>query len=381
MQSDIYLNRLHDEALYLQCYRDIARQQPDVRNLTMLGDAHLALHQVDPAVVAYEEALKLEPRNSRLASKIGAALVLTHQYTKALNYYREALRDTSALPSLRNEYAALLIRLGQRDKAEKIINEALALSGQAQGNKDVDTLMQEVQLLMLLAKLQDKNGDTEGAITSLRKAQGIVGGLIKRADSADQLAEQKKMASTIAVQMASYAQAGRDLEVAIRLYREALVYSPDDIQCMSYLAKVYLLAGDVEHCQYMCKSLLKLDRENEQAMMMVAQIALRRNDLETATHHFQQALERQQCNYELLGQFIDVCRRRGNMSDAVGPLRAAALSSSHGTNDAGLSYCQGLYDYYSGQHHAALLALNKARGHAVWGRITDKILFFHLIRS
>lgn len=293
--ADIYLHRLHDEALYLQCYLDIVRQQPTVRNLVLLGDAHLALHQVDQAVTAYEEGLKLEPRNFRIASKIGAALVLTHQYTKALNYYKDALRseESSAHPALRIEYASLLNRLGQYDKAEKVISEALLPSNQ-QNKGDPDRLMQEVKLLQLLTKVQEKMGHQDMAITSLRKAQSIISSLIKKVDQSDQILEQKKIATTIAIQMASYAlSVDRDLEAAIRLYREALSYSPDDINCMAQLAKVYLQANDVEHCQYMCKSLLKIDRENDNAMMMVAQIALRKNDLETATLHFRQALERQ----------------------------------------------------------------------------------------
>ena len=293
--ADIYLHRLHDEALYLQCYRDIVRELPTVRNLTLLGDAHLSLHQVDQAVSAYEEALKVEPRNFQLASKIGAALVLTHQYTKALNYYKDALRsdDSSAQPALRGEYASLLSRLGQLDKAEKVISEALLPSNQ-QGRGDPDRLMQEVKLLQLLAKIQEKSGEQEEAIASLRKCQSIIGSLVKKVDPSDQIQEQKKIASTIAIQMAGHVlSVDRDTDGAIRLYREALSYSPDDINCMAQLAKVYLQANDVEHCQYMCKSLLKIDRENDQAMMMVAQIALRKNDLETAALHFRQALERQ----------------------------------------------------------------------------------------
>lgn len=93
--ADIYLNRLKDEQLYLNCYREIARQEPTLDNLTLLGDAYLALHLVEAAIAAYEEALKMEPRHLQLASKIGKALVLTHQYTKALSYYKDALKESS----------------------------------------------------------------------------------------------------------------------------------------------------------------------------------------------------------------------------------------------------------------------------------------------
>jgi tetratricopeptide repeat protein 21B len=89
----IYLHRLRDEHNYLKCYKEIARQQPNVANLTNLGDAHLVLHQADLAVSAYEEALKLEPRNSKLASKIGAALVLTHQVSPCSKCCRAQARQ------------------------------------------------------------------------------------------------------------------------------------------------------------------------------------------------------------------------------------------------------------------------------------------------
>ena len=371
---------MQDESLYLQCYRDIVHYQPTVRNLTLLGDAHLALHQVDLAVAAYEEALKMEPRHSLLAGKIGSALILTHQYTKALNYYKDALRDsTQANSFLRTEYASLLIRLGQYDKAEKIITEFLSSGGQ-QVNKDPsEKSMDQVRLLLLLAKLHEKNGDEESFVGALSRAQSMITTLLKRVTQQDQtdekLAEQRKIASAIATQMGAHALSSeRDMEAAIRYYREALSYSPDDTHILAQLAKVYLLADDVEHCQHMCKSLLKIDRENDQATMMIAQIALRKNELETATLHFKQALERHPCHYDMLGQFVDVCRRRGTIADALPSLKAAENNSVNGINDAGLSYCRGLYEYYSGQSNTALLSLNQARGHAVWGQYAIRVM-------
>lgn len=76
----------------------------------------------------------------------------------------------------------------------------------------------------------------------------------------------------------------------------------------------------------------------------------------------------------MLGQFIDVCRRRGNVAEAQPALKSAESSSVHGFNDPGLSYCQGLYDFYSGQYNTALLALNRTRGHAVWGQYGIRIM-------
>jgi hypothetical protein len=96
--------------------------------------------------------------------------------------------------------------------------------------------------------------------------------------------------------------------------------------------------GDHEPCQFMCKSLLKIDRENDLAMTMVAQIALRKNELATAALHFRQALERKPCHYEALSQFIECCQRRGSLTEAEPSLRLAEMKAIHGQNDPGTPY-------------------------------------------
>ena len=180
--------------------------------------------------------------------------------------------------------------------------------------------------------------------------------------------EQKGIAASVATRLAVCALQRNDTEGAIRCYREALTHLVDDVDVMAQLAKVYLSADDLEHCQHMCKCILKIDEDNERAMIMVAQIALHKNDLETASSHFRQALQRQPCNLDALHQFIDVCRRRGTISQAEGSLTAAENASIHGKNDPGVSFCQGVFDYHCGQHNAALLALNRARDHSMWGQ-------------
>ena len=76
-----------------------------------------------------------------------------------------------------------------------------------------------------------------------------------------------------------------------------------------------------------------------------------------------------------LSQFIDVCRRRGHIDQALPSLRAAENASVHGRNDpAALSFCQGLYEYHCGQCNAALLALNRARGHSLWGQKAIRLM-------
>lgn len=374
--ADIYLHQLRDERNYVRCFSDVARHQPTAANLTLLADAHVAVHQTDLAVATYEEALKLEPRNGVLATKIGSALIATHQYAKAINYYKDALRDPGNPVScgLRHDFASLLLRLEHVDKAERVIREALLAEDEALP-RDADLVSQQVRLLVLLVTLEEKRG--KNALAILKRAKDAVSFLINRVAVEEAHTEHRKMATEIAMQMAAHYMTERDTPAAIRLYREALVFSPDHVGCMGQLAKVYLHNGEVEACQYMCKSLLKIDRDNDDAMLMVAQIALRRNDLDTAGLHFRQALERSPATssyFDALSQFIVVCQRRGTLSDAEASVRAAELRA--GVHDEpAAAFCRGLFEHLSGQNNAALIAFNRARTAAAW---TQKALRYML---
>lgn len=49
--------------------------------------------QPEKAIEVYEAALKRNPKDGALSSKIGQALVKTHNYGKAINYYERALKQ------------------------------------------------------------------------------------------------------------------------------------------------------------------------------------------------------------------------------------------------------------------------------------------------
>lgn len=53
--------------------------------------------QPEKAIDVYETALKRNPRDSTLASKIGQALIKTHQYGKVSNLLNEFFQKTSKL--------------------------------------------------------------------------------------------------------------------------------------------------------------------------------------------------------------------------------------------------------------------------------------------
>ena len=62
--------------------RELANEQPGTQSALLLGDAYIGILEPDKAIEVYETALKKNPRDATLASKIGQALVRTHHYNK-----------------------------------------------------------------------------------------------------------------------------------------------------------------------------------------------------------------------------------------------------------------------------------------------------------
>ena len=48
--------------------------------------------------------------------------------------------------------------------------------------------------------------------------------------------------------------------------------------------------NDLDQCQYTCMALLRMDKENDSATVMMADLSYRRNEYDTAMFHFQQLL-------------------------------------------------------------------------------------------
>ncbi len=90
--------------------------------------------------------------------------------------------------------------------------------------------------------------------------------------------------------MADHAIQERQFETGIKFYKEALSYLPDDSALLLDLARQYMTVNDLDQCRHTCVQLLKLDKDNDAATVMMADLAFRKNDYETAMFHFQQLL-------------------------------------------------------------------------------------------
>ncbi|KAG9340863.1 hypothetical protein JZ751_020056 [Albula glossodonta] len=363
--ADIYLNHRKEKRLYASCYRDLVEKLPSPHTYLLLGDAYMNIQEPEKAIEIYEQALKRNPKDGALASKIGKALVKTHNYVKAINYYEAALKSGQQ-NFLRYDLAELLLKLRQYERCERVLHEAL----QHETVNELPSLTEDCRYLVLLAKIQSKVDKREEALLSLQRARDVQARILKRVqlEQPDAVPAQKQLAAEICGEIAKHYTFLRDYERAIKFYKEALVYCESDSKVMLELARLYLTQDDVEACQQQCSLLLKSDQVNEAATMMMADLMFRKQDYEQAVFHFQQLLERKPDNYPTLSRLIDLLRRAGKLEEVPRFLEMAEKHSSRAKLDPGFNYCKGLYLWYTGEPNDGLRHFNKARKDNDWGQ-------------
>ncbi|CAL4107788.1 unnamed protein product, partial [Meganyctiphanes norvegica] len=365
--ASIYLNHLKDKRMFASCYREVVEKNPTPQSFLLLGDAYMSIQEPDRAIEVYEQALKRNPRDSQLACRMGQALVKTHQYGKAINYYKDAIKSGNS-NQLRYDMAELQMRLKQYDKSEKTIS--MALESESLNPTDLASMCMQAKLLNLLAKVHERNENYENALTTLSKAKEVQVKVLKRSqvELPDTIPEQKQLAASMCSQMAEHAANQREHERSIQLYKEALQYDPENATIMLALAKLYMQINDLDQCQYTCMSLLRTDKENDSATVMMADLSYRRNEYDTAMFHFQQLLERRPAYFPALARLVEVMRRTGTLDETAPYLDRSEQATLRPTTDPGYNFCRGLYEWYMGNPNSSLKYFNKARKDEEWGQ-------------
>ncbi|XP_044889003.1 tetratricopeptide repeat protein 21B isoform X2 [Mauremys mutica] len=363
--ADIYLQYRKEKKLYASCYRDLVDKLPSSHTFLLLGDAYMNIQEPEEAIEVYEQALKKNPRDGALASKIGKALIKTHNYSKAISYYEAALKNGQQ-NILFHDLAELLLKLRQYEKAEKVLQQAL----DHEPVNELSSLMEDGRYQVLLAKIYSKMEKTDEAIVSLQQARELQARVLKRVqiEQLDAVPAQKQLVAEICAEIAKHCTAQRNYEKAIKFYKEALIHCETDNKVMLELARLYLAQDDTDACQHQCALLLKNDQDNEAATMMMADLMFRKQDYEQAVFHFQQLLERKPDNYATLSRLIDLLRRAGKLEEVPRFLVMAEKHSSRAKLEPGFHYCKGLYLWYTGEPNDALRHFNRARKDSDWGQ-------------
>uniref|UniRef100_A0A673GS47 Tetratricopeptide repeat protein 21B-like n=1 Tax=Sinocyclocheilus rhinocerous TaxID=307959 RepID=A0A673GS47_9TELE len=311
--AHIYLERKHNEKLYITCYREISEQLPGAHTRILLADAFMKIHQPEEAVKIYREVEKIAPKDT-LAKKIGQALVKAHEYDTAVSYYELALKTDTLDCLMSVELSELLLKLKRFEKAQQVLEKALELSF----SKTKVDLMQSlknsltffcgfsmcIQMKMLFCQLHDLQQKVV-----FRTAN----------EHPEELEDQRKLLVVICCDWAREFHLRRNLEKAKQHYTDALNHSPDNEE----VSKHYLLNLNIS---FLFPFLID--------------------------------------NFHAMAKFLHILRRMGKLDDVRSVFIACEKFSPLSVREPGYNYCKGLYFWSLTD---ALMHLNKARGDADWG--------------
>lgn len=366
--ADIYLKKLGNKEKYAQCYMEIADKEPSVKNLITLGEAFMQIQDPARAISAYENALRLNPRDGQLPSKIGKALISTHDFHRAVDYYERSVRNDPTNLLLQYELAELYFKLRRYDAVQNLCKQILKSGGQGD---DYDSQKIKVNLRILLCSMYKEIGDSTASIDSLIMAKDSQVSLIQKAKSErpDQLYCESQKASKICHMIGVDYRNNRMHYKAMEYFEQAKKFEEGNIAVMLDLAKTHLACGNADTCQQYCSQVLRLDHNHEQATMMLAELLFQKEDCETAIFHFQQILGKKPCHYQALCQMIHLLRRTGKLKEVQTYIDAAESENVPGKLDAALYFCKGLHmKYLKGTHlQKALSMLNLARKDRTYG--------------
>ncbi|XP_046806712.1 tetratricopeptide repeat protein 21B-like [Lucilia cuprina] len=364
--ANIHLQYRKDRIAFARCFKELVENCPESESYLMLGEAYMSIQEPDLAVEAYQKALELNPHDSHLASKLGRAYVKTHQYVKAIQFYQEALKNQNH-ECLNLNLAELFLKLRQFKSAEEVLTKN---EDQKQIELlDIDGLQLRTKRLLLLARVHEKAGNKSIAMHILKEAKENQYRIQKRisVDQSGSIEEQNKTLSKICLLMAQHSINLRNNEQALSCFKECLKYTPNDIEVLTSLGRLYMQMNAMEMCRDVCLQILQIDSNHEAASVMMADLSFRKMDFENAAYHFSQLLLAQPCYWTALARLIEVMRRSGSLLDVMPFLQRAEQGTQNPNQAPGLNYCKGLYEWYNGNPNGALRYFNAARRDFEWG--------------
>ncbi|KAI3382363.1 hypothetical protein SNEBB_006716 [Seison nebaliae] len=353
----IYLEKKNDKNAYINTYLELDEQSSEPYTKILCGDAYMKIVQPGKAIKMYETALKKNPRDSLLAKKIGGALVKAHNYGKAISYYEVAIK-IGHMDELRYDLANLFFKLDQLREADKVINTALE-----HDDPNITNLICQTKCLKLSSEIIGQKGNIEKQLMYMEKALQRQDRVIKKAQmmSSDQLPLYNQMAADLCKDIGILFERVRNFDSAIKMYKEAIVYSDMDSQAHLLLAKAYLAQNNLDRCRQVVYTLLKRDESNVEAKMLNANVQFRKGEADAALTDFQKILEKKSDNYIALQTLVVLMYHAGRIEDVSQFIATTEKMNPRCRDDAGFNYAHGLYHKLGCNPTEALINFNHCR--------------------
>lgn len=422
VKADILLQHNHDKEGYARCFQLLVDRQRSPANLSLLAEAFLRILNPEKAVDVFEEAFKLDPRNTRLRARIGRTLVSTHEYHRAVEFYESAVRQilSKLAQQANNQYtggssnssnsfsgvgtnnnmqssnanqhhsqhqqqqqqlllasedfglvldlAALYRRLNRHESAARVLNDLLLPQ-----YEPFLRVKHRVQALLQLSIVQQQlSSDAALQQTSLLRAHALqrehVSGLRNASVSLvaaqkERIEEERTFLAAICCQLGVALLAEGELSEAERYYDEALRADAQCLAAMLGLAQVALRRSEYDKCAQQCAKVLTAAPTHRDAAILHAETLLRLhdNDPEPAVKPLVAYLELIPADYLALDKAIGLLRRAGQLPDALRLLKEAEQHDKRFVAHPGYHYCSGLYARFTNDIGKAIASFNLAR--------------------
>ncbi|XP_072534985.1 tetratricopeptide repeat protein 21B [Salminus brasiliensis] len=360
--ANIYLERMRNRKLYIQCYREICQQLPGPHSNMLLADAFMKIQEPEKAVEVYHEIVKMAPKDTTFVKKICQALVRTYQYDKAVNYYETAL-STSMQDSVCLELAELLFKLQRFERAQQILEKAL----EHEDSTSLTTMMNDVKLLRMLVKVMRANN--EPCLEMLQKVYELQQRIERRLsfEQPEKSDEQRRVTAGVCCEQAQEYHHSKDLEKAEQYYSEALSYCPDDTEIHLQIAQLYYEHHKLDYCKDRCLKILEHDKHHTATSMLLGDVLFRKNQKEEAISLYTDIIHQNPGNFHALARLLHTLCWVGRLQDVLPFFVKCESHSPTAVKEPGYNYCKGLYFWHAYRVKEALKHLSQARGDPEWG--------------
>ncbi|XP_018326606.1 tetratricopeptide repeat protein 21B [Agrilus planipennis] len=366
--ASIMLDKRRDKNAYLNCYKEVVHNSRSAEGYVLLGDAYLNILEPEEAIKAYEKALKVSPNDPNLTSRMGKALVLTHRYKKACEFYKSAIKSTDN-KALKIELAELFIQINDMDTAEEFLTSEMSRE-ESKNDDNIDALKYKTKLSNLLAEIQIQKNNIDGALETLKGAVANQAKIRRKLafEQTDVPEEEINLAIELDLKIANLYLSQCEYNQAIMYQKDALTLKQNNKDVLTILAKTYVQINEMERCNEICNALLKLEPDNETALILLADIAFHKVDFETAMANFSNLVSKNPTNWKALERLIETLRRLGITEQASQYLEKSEQALEFPSKNTGFCYCSGLYHWYLGNPNVALKSFNNARQDTEWSK-------------
>lgn len=380
--AEIFLHKMMNRRQYAKCYYDLVQVFPNFDNYKRYGDALLEIQEPDKAIDAYNEALKIDPKNLHIVRLIGKALSITHNYQRAVDYYEENVMKFPKSRELKLDHVKMLVKNNFFDKVEEMLDLNELMKGDDEPN--LESIKYQIEGLLefttIFRKKLDVGLDNDAAVvTNLQEIWKRI--LELQLDVIERARYEGGKPEVEKIKYSHYCQMVGDLNLELEpkpdaaksYFEEALKYNPNKTEINLDLAEVDFLNGDALEAEVKCTKILKFAPGHPWALKLFAECLISQAEIEKGVAGFERIYARDPTNFIALGCLFEFYRRDGQLNKIKDELNALEQKLGK-SNEPGYCYVRGLYYFYRKNPNEALVNLFQAKRHHLYKNHAIKVM-------